>query len=190
MSGKRPQVAKQKPDPTQGASRALLGLAEEFSRKFPILDAGCGFGRNAIALAELGFSVVCAERDPRRLDVLMKAAASKRLARSLFPIHVALGTANWPFAPASFSAIIFVHYLDTLLFPSIYHSLVPDGALYVETVGGQGQNYLELPQQGELRSLLSPHFRLVTYRERSVGPTEYNRCAVRLLAKKHQFLGT
>jgi hypothetical protein len=132
----------------------------------------------------MGFSVVCAERDPRRLDVLMKAAANTPLAGSLFPIHTALGTASWPFAPACFSAIIFVHYLDTLLFPSIHHSLVPGGALYVETVGGQGQNYLELPQQGELRSMLSPHFCLETYRERSVGPAEYNRCAVKLLGKK------
>ena len=177
-------MAKQKPDPTRGASRTLLGLAEGFSPKFPILDAGCGFGRNAIALAELGFSVVCAERDPRRLDVLMKAAASKRLALSLFPIHTALGTASWPFAPGCFSAIILVHYLDTLLFPSIHHSLVPGGYLYVETVGGQGQNYLELPQQGELRSMLSPNFRLKAYRERPVGPVEFNKCAVRLLAKK------
>jgi SAM-dependent methyltransferase len=177
-------MAKQKPDPTQGASRALLRLVDGFSRKFPILDAGCGFGRNAIALAELGFTVVCAERDPRRLDVLMKAAASKRLAHSLFPIRTALGTASWPFAPACFSAIILVHYLDTLLFSSIYHSLVSGGSLYIETVGGQGQNCLELPRHGELRSMLSPHFRLGTYQERSVGPAECNRCAVKMLGRK------
>jgi SAM-dependent methyltransferase len=169
----------------QAPSRSLLRLANGFSRECPILDAGCGFGRNAIALAQLGFTVICAERDLRRLDVLMKAAASQKLRGCLFPVHTALGAARWPFASACFSVIVFVHYLDLLLFPSVHQSLMPDGYLYLETVGGQGGNYLELPETGELRTMFSPQFHLETYVERPVGPTGCNRCAVTLLAKKH-----
>src|SRR5712692_9605299 len=33
----------------------------------PILDAGCGYGRNAIALAARGFSVVCVDQKLQRL---------------------------------------------------------------------------------------------------------------------------
>jgi hypothetical protein len=44
------------------------------------------------------------------------------------------------------------------LFPWFHSSLVPGGHLYIETVGGQGENYLELPAAGELHQLLSPLF--------------------------------
>jgi len=35
-------------------------------------------------------------------------------------------------------------------------SLVPQAYLLLETVSGQGENYLELPHQGELRAALEP----------------------------------
>ena len=106
----------------QAPSRALLRVAQRFSLEFPILDAGCGFGRNAVALAELGFTVICAERDIGRLDALMKVAPTDNLAGALLPVRTELGSAAWPFARACFSAIVFVHYLDTLL-PSVRPSL-------------------------------------------------------------------
>lgn len=168
----------------QAPSRALLRVAQRFSLEFPILDAGCGFGRNAVALAELGFTVICAERDIGRLDALMKVAPTDNLAGALLPVRTELGSAAWPFARACFSAIVFVHYLDTLLLPSAHHSLAPGGFLYLETVGGQGGNHLELPEAGELHSLLSPLFRLETYEEQPVGPAVANKCAVKLMARK------
>ena len=165
-------------------SRTLLRVAQNFCRKFPILDAGCGFGRNSVALAELGFTVICADHDLYRLDALMKLAPTDKLVGALFPVRIELSPATWPFAPACFSAVVFVHYLDMLLFPLVHHSLAPGGFLYLETVGGQGGNYLELPEAGELHSLLSPLFRLDAYEERPVGPAGCNKCAVRLNAKK------
>jgi hypothetical protein len=51
-----------------------------------------------------------------------------------------------------------VHYLNSALFPCFHSSLVLGGHLYIEKVGGQGQNYLELPMAGALRELLSPLF--------------------------------
>jgi hypothetical protein len=62
-----------------------------------------------------------------------------------------------------------VHYFDAALFPSIHYSLAVNGHFYIETVGGQGQNYLELPLAGELHELLLPRFRFELYEERSVG---------------------
>jgi SAM-dependent methyltransferase len=165
-------------------SRTLLRVAQNFSRKFPILDAGCGFGRNSVALAELGFTVICADHDLYRLNALVKLAPTDKLEGALFPVRIELGPATWPFASACFSAIVLVHYLDTLLFPFIHRSLAAGGFLYLETVGGQGGNYLELPQVGELYSTFSPFFSLETYEERPVGPAGTNKCAVKLLAKK------
>jgi SAM-dependent methyltransferase len=168
----------------QSPSRTLLRVARRFSREFPILDAGCGFGRNSVALAELGFTVICADHDLYRLDALMKLASTDKLEGALFPVRIELGPATWPFAPACFSAVVFVHYLDILLFPSVHHSLAPGGSLYLETVGGQGGNYLELPHAGEIQTMLSPLFRLDSYEERPVGPAVANKCVVKLLARK------
>jgi hypothetical protein len=52
-------------------SRLLLRFEQTFSREFPALDAGCGAGRNAIALAQLGLTIVCADRDEQRLSELV-----------------------------------------------------------------------------------------------------------------------
>ena len=63
-------------------------------------------------------------------------------------------------------------------------SLVPSGHVYIETFGGHGGNYLDLPKAGQLRDWLSRHFRLVFYRERQAGPTDSGAVSVKLLAKK------
>ena len=57
-------------------SKDLLKLVEELSGvgSRVILDAGCGYGRNAIALAGRGLSVVCVDQDFKRLKVLTQAA--------------------------------------------------------------------------------------------------------------------
>src|SRR5439155_8545054 len=109
---------------------------------------------------------------------------ANKLVGALLPIRVELARSAWPFAPSSFSAVVFVHYLDVLLFPSVHCSLSPGGRLYLETVGGQGKNYLELPEAGELCTLLSPRFQFDHYEERTVGPVQSNKRAVRLCALK------
>ena len=169
-------------------SRLLLRLGQTFSREFPVLDAGCGSGRNAIALAQLGLTLVCADRNEQRLAELLETPLPNWASSALAPICVNFSPNTWPFGFSCFSAIVCVHYLDLALFPSFHSSLIPGGHLYIETVGGQGQNYLELPVVRELHELLSPSFILEVYQERPVGPAASNRRAVKLLARKlHQF---
>lgn len=148
-----------------------------------MLDAGSGTGRNAIALAQLGRTVVCADRDCQRLGGLVP---NTRSGGPLIPICIDLAPATWPFGANCFSAVLCVHYLDAALFPYFHSSLIPGGFLYIETVGGQGQNYLELPIAGSLRERLSRSFSFDLYEERPVGPAASNRRAVKLLAKKLQ----
>jgi len=40
----------------------------------PLLDAGCGHGRNAVALASHGLSVVCVDQEIERLNELVRLA--------------------------------------------------------------------------------------------------------------------
>jgi protoporphyrinogen oxidase len=47
-----------------------------------------------------------------------------------------------------------------------------------------GENYLELPQRGELRTVLEPAFDLAFYEEQPAGPSEQRAVAVKLLARR------
>jgi SAM-dependent methyltransferase len=178
----KPNPTKSEPSQRSDPSRLLLKAAQHFSKRYPVLDLGCGAGRNALALASGGFDVVAVDRDRQRLDQL-KHQCSK-LPGTIVPVRAELSVNCWPFGNRCFSAILSVHYLDLTLLELAASSLVHDGHLYIETVGGQGQNHIELPSAGALRRLLSPHFRFEFYKERPVGPSGSRKRAVKLLAQK------
>ena len=175
-------------------SKALIDALEELTglSPYPVLDAGCGFGRNAVALASRGLSVVCVDRSADRLNSFIHSGLTHNTelrcreheGGRLYPVVADLKYSQWPFSQNCFGAIICVHFLDTNLFDAFRSSLVPSGHLYIETFGGHGGNYLDLPQVGQLRDLLWRHFQLVFYRERKVGPTDSDAVSVKLLAKK------
>jgi SAM-dependent methyltransferase len=175
-------------------SKALIDVADKLTgiSQYPVLDAGCGFGRNAAALASRGLSVVCVDQNLGRLHTLVRLASS-HIAEfqqpipkvgQLYPLLANLKQSQWPFAQKCFGAIICVHFLDIGLLDAFRASLVTGGHLYIETFGGHGGNYLELPKIGQLRDLLLPHFQLSIYRERKVGPTDYRAVSVRLFGTK------
>jgi SAM-dependent methyltransferase len=160
-------------------SKALIDVVDELTSlsQYPVLDAGCGFGRNALALASRGLSVVCADRNRDGLNSLIRFPSINNSLRQfecekgrLFPVLTNLKHSQWPFSQNCFGAIICVHFLEFDLFDAFHSSLVLSGHLYIETFGGHGGNYLDLPKAGQLRDLLSRHFRLAFYRERAVGP--------------------
>jgi hypothetical protein len=109
------------------------------------------------------------------------------------PIGTSIGTitvvaadfrANtWMFKPSVFSAIVCVHFYSAELVPCFLLSLSRGGYLFVETVGGQGGNHLDLPRAGELRSRLRD-FELLHYTERRVGPDNSNAVSAKVLARK------
>jgi SAM-dependent methyltransferase len=169
-------------------------FANEFtaSKTHPILDAGCGFGRNALALALRGFDVVCADSDPVRLSTLTNLAPSffakygpaHRTPGQISTVCVSLGSSTWPFLENAFSAVTCIHFPKLDLLDCFRFSVVPGGLLFIETFGGQGQNYLDLPRVGQLRKAISKDHDLVFYREKSVGPPDCGAVAVKLLARK------
>lgn len=162
-------------------------------RERPALDAGCGIGRNAVALASLGLSVVCVDRDIDRLRTL-SAVALRFVADSkpsssnvghLFPICAELSQSNWPFSANQFSTITCVHFLKIELLDIFWSALVAGGYLFIETFGGHGENYLDLPKAGQLRGLLSSWFNILFCREQKVGPIVYDAVSVKMLAQKY-----
>lgn len=156
----------------------------------PILDAPSGFGRNALALAARGYDVVAVDRDIDRLIFMENSAASilpsdrrSNACGRVMSVCADLSTDQLPFAKSSFSAVICVHYPVQTIISDLDAAVQDGGHFYIETFGGQGQNYLELPKAGEIRDALTGydfHF----YKERPVGPLSQNSVAVRALGRK------
>lgn len=153
----------------------------------PILDVACGGGRNAVLLAYLGARVIGVDR-----DLELTRQGLNRLRGTLFGECLGSITIEecdlirdaWPFGSESMGAVINVHFLHEPLIRQFLDSLKPGGFLLLETVGGHGENFRELPVAGRLRGLISENLNLLEYRERPCGPPELRRVAVKLLGTK------
>lgn len=143
----------------------------------PILDVGCGAGRNAIHLARLGGTVICLDRNS---DLLRRLPRAKRLV----PLHMDVATEPWPFAQHQLGGIVSVHFLPPTLFQQFENSLSPGGCLLIETVPAHGGNFIELPNEGELRRALAEAFKFEFFKEKKAGPVGCGKVTVRLLAKR------
>lgn len=143
----------------------------------PILDVGCGAGRNAIHLAQLGGTVICLDRNS---DFLRRLPRTKRI----IPLHMDLATDRWPFRKCELGGIVSVHFLMPSLFRQFEGSLSPGGCLLIETVPGHGGNFIELPNEGELRRAFAEAFLFEFFKEKKAGPIGCGKVTVRLLARR------
>lgn len=158
----------------------------------PVLDVPSGYGRNALALAGQGCTVIAIDKDRKRLFALDQMSAAYFAEYTsvntsfgrVYTVCADLSADGWPVAPSSVSAIICVHFRMVDLIPGFVSSLQKGGYLYVETFGGQGENFRELPKAKQLRELLARHMELTYYKERKVGPKEFDSVAVTLFAQR------
>jgi hypothetical protein len=102
----------------------------------------------------------------------------------IFTVCADLKPESWPFVQSSFAAIVCVHFPVIKLVPCFIFSLQPGGHMYVETFGGHGGNFLQLPKAGQLKSLLSSHVEFKYYKERKARPTTFDAVSVILFAQK------
>jgi len=159
----------------------------------PLLDVACGCGRNAFVFSQLGCAVICVDKDLTRVRAerlrLSHTSFSKGLAQ--LRLHqMDLVKDPWPFDASSIGGIVNVHFLLPSLFPFFESSISPNGYLFLETVPGCGGNYLELPKEGELRSIFDRSFEIEFYRERRVGPRSFDAVKVQLLGRRKENLKT
>jgi hypothetical protein len=134
-------------------------------------------------LAEQGAPVIAVDRDVARFE-LFKKSISRSVSDRIEHFRVDLEVDPWPFKKNSLGGACMIHFLNLDLLPLVSMSLRKGAHLLIETIGGQGENYLVLPQAGVLRARLEKEFELKTYQERPVGPTQKSVAAVKLLARK------
>ena len=109
-----------------------LSLLVELDRCLPILDLACGRGRNGLALAEHGASVVFADKSSSALESVEQRLAEDDLPGSVWQVDLEEPGSN-PFAEFSFGAVIGFRYLHRPLFPALKNSVIGGGLLVYET---------------------------------------------------------
>lgn len=129
-----------------------------------VLDLACGRGRNARLFATRGAHVTAVDRDAAALQSL---AATQNVATECRDLE---GDA-WPYAAASFDAIIVCNYLWRPSFASLLATIKPDGVLLYETFMDGNERYGKptrpdfLLRSNELLTLTRDTFRVSAFEE-------------------------
>lgn len=179
-------VPRSRPSPSLTPSKLLMRVLDRVTSSYsePILDAPCGFGRNALALASRGYNVVAIDNDLERLRSIRASDVSQSIGSGrILTLCADLSADRLPFRKPSFSAILCIHYPVQKVIADLCAALNEGGWLYIETFGGQGQNYLELPKLGEIPKALQG-LDLILCKERPVGPSSHRAAVVHALAQK------
>jgi SAM-dependent methyltransferase len=139
-----------------------------------VLDLACGAGRHARHFAARGCRVLAVDRDEAALARLAGVTGVVTRAADL-------EGAAWPFAPASFDAIVVANYLHRPLLGPIVAALRAGGVLVYETfmVGnerfGKPSNPHFLLRPGELLEVVQGQLQVVAFEQ---GEVEAPRAAV------------
>jgi len=104
----------------------ITRFAHLVSRNARVLDVAAGRGRHARLFAARGAHVVAVDRDADALADLRGVAGIDVLVADL-------EAGPWPFAGATFDAIVVTNYLHRPLFTAIIDALAADGVLLYET---------------------------------------------------------
>ena len=129
-----------------------------------VLDLACGHGRHARFFAERGAFVTAVDRDATALRSLVTTQNVTIECRDL-------EGDVWPYAEASFDAIIVSNYLWRPAFLLLLASIKPGGVLLYETFMDGNERYGKpsrpdfLLRSNELLTLTQDAFRVVTYEE-------------------------
>jgi SAM-dependent methyltransferase len=173
-------------------SKILAKFAEEIALNSngTIVDVPCGYGRNAACIASYGMPVVCVDINNDALEYI-KSSVSLSLTKSkdfhqFTTMQLDLINDPWPFEDGSLGAIINVHFFHYALIGYFARSLKIGGYLFIETIGGHGGNYLDLPQHGFIKDQLADSFNIKFIKEKKVGPLQSNTSTVKLLAIKQK----
>ncbi len=103
-------------------------LLVEIARPLPpgrALDLACGTGRNALWLAEHGWSVTAVDGSPSAIEILRQRAGDLPIETQIADLE----NSNFAIEPASYDLIAICYYLERKLFEPAKRALLPGGIL-------------------------------------------------------------
>jgi tellurite methyltransferase len=125
----------------QRASRLLTDNLELLASVPPgeLLDLACGGGRNALALAALGFSVAACDRSESSLALVKQRCQSQSTAIRCFAID--LEATEDPLQADHYGAILVFRYLHRPLMKNLREAIKSGGLIYYQTFTHKQPNY-------------------------------------------------
>lgn len=157
-------------------SKILAKFAEEIALNSngAIVDVACGYGRNAACIAAFGVPVLCVDINNDALEYINSSLKKSSDFNQLTTMQLDLINDPWPFEDESLGAIINVHFFHRRLIRFFLKSLKIGGYLFIETIGGQRGNYLDLPPHGFIKAQLADAFDIRFLKEKKVEPLQSN----------------
>lgn len=95
------------------------------------LDLACGMGRNALALAQVGYQVSAVDFSRVALAMLHAEATQQGLPVSAVCANLEAG--DYPLTPESFDLVLQFYYLYRPLLPIVQHAVRPGGYVVIRT---------------------------------------------------------
>lgn len=125
-------------------------LLVETARSLPpggALDLACGTGRNALWLAEHGWTVTAVDGSGTAIEILRQRAAGLPIETQIADLE----DSNFTIAPASYDLIAICYYLQRSLFQPTKRALLPGGILIaIALLAEPGKNNSFRVEPGEL----------------------------------------
>lgn len=96
------------------------------------LDLGCGAGRDAVFLADLGWSVTAVDRLPDALERAEQLRARYTPHAKVRWLQSNLRSGDWPLPPHGFELVCAVRFYSAALLPRMAEYVAPNGHLVIE----------------------------------------------------------
>ena len=164
---------------------ALLVEVAEMAAPGRALDLASGHGRNALYLAQLGWSVVAVDASPAAIQILREHSAAAQFAVEARVAN--LETGEFAIEPSGYDLICDFFYLQRNLFPQIRGGVRPGGVFVAEIhlrddSAADGPHSPEFVREaGELRQEFSA-WKILFYSEGA--PPGHSRATARIIARR------
>ena len=142
------------------------------------LDLACGAGRNALWLAEHGWSVTAVDGSPAAIELVRMRAEQRRVNVNLQVADLEKG--EYTIEPAHWDLVVISYYLQRDLFDAAKRGVVPGGVVLAIVLLGEGRFSL---RAGELRGYFSG-WEILQDREGNPGDSPEHWAVAEIVARR------
>jgi tellurite methyltransferase len=142
------------------------------------LDLACGAGRNALWLAEHGWSVTAVDGSPAAIELVRKRAVERGVSVDAQVVDLEKG--EYTIEPSHWDLVVISYYLQRNLFEPAKHGVVSGGVLVAIVLLGEGRFSLKA---GELRGFFSD-WEILHDREGNPGDSPEHRAVAEIVARR------